>query len=73
MEAKYKPLCILNEKGKLLQHLKVARMWEEVYRSGNLSDMQFNFRPEQSTVGAIQIVQQKTYEVNAAAEIFLCR
>lgn len=65
IEVKYRPLCLLNEMGKLLEHLIVARMWEEVNRSGNLADSQFGFRPERSTVDAIQAVQQKVDELNS--------
>ncbi|KAL1454469.1 hypothetical protein WDU94_010715 [Cyamophila willieti] len=51
----YRPLCLLDTFGKLLEGLLIKRMMEELGDHG-LSDDQFGFRPGRSTVDAIQRV-----------------
>lgn len=50
--------------GKLFERMIATRMWTEVDRTGSLADAQFGFRPERSTIGALQMVQQKGEEIS---------
>lgn len=52
----YRPLCLLDTLGKLLEHLLLGRLKSEIERTGGLSENQFGFREGHSTVGAIQKV-----------------
>ncbi|KAI5703571.1 hypothetical protein M8J75_013476 [Diaphorina citri] len=51
----YRPLCLLDTFSKLLEGLLIRRMMEELGERG-LSESQFGFRPQRSTVDAIQRV-----------------
>lgn len=51
----YRPLCLLDTCGKLLEGILVQRIFENLGENG-LSSHQFGFRPQRSTVNAIQRV-----------------
>lgn len=52
----YRPLCMLDTAGKLLEALLKPRIQTAVRNSGGLSQRQHGFRPRMSTIGAIQDV-----------------
>lgn len=52
----FRPLCMLNAEGKLLEHLLAIRIRRDLERDGGLSDRQYGFRKGRSTVQAIQRV-----------------
>ncbi|CAG4946299.1 unnamed protein product [Colias eurytheme] len=50
----YRPICLLDEIGKLFERIIAARLYEHLCSSGpDLSDKQFGFRRRRSTVDAI--------------------
>lgn len=52
----YRPLCLLDAAGKMLEQIVLRRLTEEIERTGGLSEHQHGFREGRSTVGAIQEV-----------------
>lgn len=52
----YRPLCMLNTAGKLLERLLKSRLAEAIQTGGGLSERQHGFRPGRSTIGAIKDV-----------------
>ena len=52
----YRPLCMLDAAGKLLEKLIKPRLQSAVQEAGDLSNRQFGFRKGRSTVDAIQMV-----------------
>ncbi|KAL4097352.1 hypothetical protein QTP88_022145 [Uroleucon formosanum] len=52
----YRPICLLNTIGKLLERVIKGRMEKHLSDSDDLSDRQFGFRKGRSTVDAIQRV-----------------
>lgn len=52
----YRPLCMLDSAGKLLEKLIKGRLKTAVESSGGLSDRQHGFRAGRSTIGAIEDV-----------------
>lgn len=52
----YRPLCMLNTAGKLLERLIKLRLTAAINDTGGLSSQQHGFRPGRSTLGAIQDV-----------------
>lgn len=52
----YRPLCMLDTAGKLLERLIKPRLNEAIQASGGLSNRQHGFRPGRSTIGALQNV-----------------
>lgn len=52
----YRPLCMLDTAGKLLEKLLKPRIAKSVDEAGGLSDRQHGFRPRRSTQGAIHDV-----------------
>lgn len=48
----FRPLCLLNVLGKLLEHLVLGRLCLELCESGGLSERQYGFRAGMSTIGA---------------------
>lgn len=52
----YRPLCMLDTAGKLLERLLKPRLKEAINASGGLSDRQHGFRPGRSTIGALKDV-----------------
>lgn len=49
----YRPLCMLDTAGKLLEKLLQRRLAESVAMAGGLSERQYGFRPGKSTLDAI--------------------
>ncbi|KAJ3617034.1 hypothetical protein MTP99_009165 [Tenebrio molitor] len=56
-ETTYRPLCLLNVMGKVLEHLLVQRLLAELERNGGPSDSQHGFRKGHSTIDALKDVQ----------------
>lgn len=54
--AAYRPLCMLDTAGKLLEKMLKYRLVMEIENSGGLSEQQHGFRTGRSTIGAIQQV-----------------
>lgn len=54
----YRPLCMLNTIGKLMEQMLRVRLNEEIERTGGLADDQYGFREGRSTVDAMTRVQQ---------------
>ena len=52
----YRPLCMLDYAGKLLEKLLKRRLADCIERAGGLSERQHGFRPGKSTFGAIEDV-----------------
>lgn len=52
----YRPLCMLDTAGKLLERLIKPRLLNAINEKGGLSDKQHGFRPGRSTVGALRDV-----------------
>lgn len=52
----YRPLCMLNTGGKLLEKMLKPRICAAIEDAGGLSERQHGFRPGRSTLGAIQDV-----------------
>lgn len=56
LPSSYRPLCMLDTAGKLLERLIKPRLDEAISCKGGLSERQHGFRPGKSTVGAIKNV-----------------
>lgn len=62
----YRPLCLLNDIGKLLETLLVNRLDHHVAIRGGLSDSLYGFRKGRSTIDAVKHLEAKALEaVNA--------
>lgn len=62
----YRPLCLLNDVGKLLESLLTRRLEESISSHGGLSPNQFGFRKGRSTDDAIRTMHHSiAQEVNA--------
>lgn len=62
LPSSYRPLCLLNDVGKLLESLLTRRLEESIFRNGGLSPNQFGFRKGLSTDDAIRQVHQTVLE-----------
>jgi len=59
----YRPICLIDELGKLLERLLANRLRNHMEATGNqLSPDQFGFRTGHSTIDAIKKVQERTEE-----------
>lgn len=56
LPSSYRPLCLLDTLGKLLEHLLLKRLKSEIERTGGLAEIQFGFREGCSTLNALQKV-----------------
>lgn len=56
----YRPLCMLDTAGKVLERLLRPRLLAAIAAAGNLSPRQYGFRVGRSTVDAIQEVAEAT-------------
>lgn len=65
----YRPLCLLDTAGKLLEKLLKPRIAQAMERAGGLSKQQHGFRKGKSTIGAIEDVV-KTAEVAQSGNAF---
>ena len=54
----YRPLCMLDTSGKLLERLLKPRLTAAVENSGGLSARQYGFRPGRSTIDALREVTE---------------
>lgn len=54
----YRPICVLNVLGKLMEQMILGRLQTEITRNGDLNEQQFGFRAGRSTIDAIKKVQQ---------------
>ena len=52
----YRPICLLDAQGKLLEEMILQRLQGHMLRENGLSENQFRFRKGRSTVDAIQAV-----------------
>lgn len=52
----YRPLCMLDTAGKLMEKLIKPRLQEAIHASGGLSNRQHGFRAKKSTLGALKDV-----------------
>lgn len=60
LPSSYRPLCLLDDVGKILEFLLVRRMEDHMAASGHgLSDRQFGFRSGRSTDDALRILHDK--------------
>jgi hypothetical protein len=55
-DRKFRPICLLDAMGKLLEHMVRARLMKDLEEKGGLSDMQFGFREGLSTADAVNEV-----------------
>lgn len=55
----YRPICLLNVVGKVLETMPVARLEEHIKSRGGLSPNQHGFRKSTSTDDAVRKLQQK--------------
>jgi hypothetical protein len=55
-DRKFRPICLIDALGKVLEHLIKARLQKEVEERGGLSDNQFGFRQGLSTMDAVEEV-----------------
>lgn len=53
LPSSYRLLCLLDTLGKLLEHLLLARLRDEIERTGKLAKNQFGFREGPSTISAV--------------------
>lgn len=68
----YRPICLLDEMGKMLEKIIANRMIDHMDRVGpNLSPKQFGFRPGRSTIDAIDCVKQFTGEAEKKENVRL--
>ncbi len=60
----YRPLCMLDTAGKLLERMLKPRIEEAITTAGGLSPKQYGFRPGKSTLGAIENVVRSVEEAH---------
>lgn len=66
----YRPICLLDEAGKLLKKIIAARLRRHLQETGpDLADCQFGFREERSTIDAILRVRTITEEAVSRGEV----
>lgn len=63
----YRPICLLNVFGKLMEQLLLIRLKSEIIRTGDLADEQYGFREGRSTIHALQRVTEIADEANERA------
>lgn len=60
----FRPICLLDTPGKLLEILVKERLEEELERNGAMSERQFGFRKGLSTIHAANFVMEKCSSTN---------
>lgn len=65
LASSYRPLCMLDTAGKLLEKLLKTRLEAAIRVAGGLADTQFGFRRGKSTIDAIQTVTEAVKESEA--------
>ncbi len=53
----YRPLCMLDTAGKILERVISGRLQEAIVRSGDLAELQYGFRKAHSTIDAVNLVK----------------
>ncbi|XP_017774556.1 PREDICTED: uncharacterized protein LOC108561222, partial [Nicrophorus vespilloides] len=61
----FRPVCLIDTMGKLLEQPITKQLKEEIDRFGGLSERQYGFRQSRSTIDAIQTVINIAKEVRA--------
>lgn len=56
VHSSYRPICLLDTLGKLLEQLILGRLTADLERVGGLSERQYGFRKGKTTIGAIEEV-----------------
>lgn len=71
----YRPLCLLDTAGKLLEKLLKPRLTAAINNSGGFSSRQHGFRPKRSTIGAlkdvVEVVEAAQKETHYSRPIIL--
>lgn len=65
----FRPLCILDNEGKLMEALLRPRIRDAIRDTGDLSDRQYGSRPGRSTIGAIREVTMVVETVKRVAHV----
>lgn len=63
----YRPICLLDVLGKLLEHLLRGRLRTEIAKLGSLSERQFGAREGRSNLDAVQLVVDRTWQATAGS------
>jgi len=58
----YRPICLLDTAGKILERIICDRLQEAIVRAGNLAEHQYGFRKARSTLDAIKYVVDTAQE-----------
>lgn len=58
----FRPICLLDTMGKLLENILVGRLNTEIEQKGLMSESQYGFRKGKSTIGAIKRVLDRAGE-----------
>jgi len=53
----YRPICLLDEVGKIFERILATRLVQHLFRNGDLHEEQYGFREEKSTIDAIRRVR----------------
>ena len=69
VSAGYRPICLLDTVGKILETVIERRLRDELEEKGTLSDRQYGFREGRSAIDAMQLINRKVKEAtNKAAQ-----
>lgn len=73
-ETDYRPICLLDVTGKLLERIVANRIATEIEEAGGLSPFQFGFRKGKNTIGAISAVISiaKAEKIKTLKSRYLC-
>lgn len=67
----YRPICLLDEMGKLFERILAARLIQHLSRNGDLQEEQYGFRKARSTVDAVKRVRSLTEAATAEGRMML--
>jgi hypothetical protein len=67
--SKFRPINLLDSGGKVLEKLIIDRINHHVYSRGYMSDNQFGFRPQKSTVDAALVIKDLVRESLDSGEV----
>jgi len=65
--AKYRPICLLNGYGKLLETLIKNRLLEETTEKNNLHPNQFGYKKGTSAINAVNLVKETVDKIREKA------
>jgi hypothetical protein len=68
LPSSYRPLCLLNDVGKIFERILVARLEDHLERRGGLADAQFGFRKKRSTCDAAMVLYEDVSKACNARE-----